>query len=356
MDMKAAALLLLFVQVAGKLGDTVRKASEPESADSDSHVVVQLQRVEGAKGSHFYVGNLKVGDPGQDFQMLFDTASGHVMVPHAACKSPACLKHRRFVPWHSSTAVDVNANGSAVAQHQRLVKGKALRDAVAVEFTQADLGEGVANAVLVRDEVCLGTEVSGKVCAQVDLMTAIKLEAELFNDMPYDGMLGLSMAGLSSGAHSVFFAQLMRSNRRLVPQFGLSLGAQSGELYLGGHDAKRLADPLTWFPVLHPEDGFWEVSVRGVRLGNLTLETCAKGCRGIVDTGASRLGVQAQNFQALHSALAKASPLVGGGCEGPDLEFDLGGFSLQLPVADYASGVSCEPQLGELQLDEKEFQ
>ena len=42
--------------------------------------------------------------------------------------------------------------------------------------------------------------------------------------------------------------------------------------------------------------------------------------------------------------------------QGPDLEFDLGGFSLQLPVADYASGVSCEPQLGELQLDEKEFQ
>ena len=33
-----------------------------------------------------------------------------------------------------------------------------MRDAVTVEFTQADLGEGKARAVLVHDNVCLGTE------------------------------------------------------------------------------------------------------------------------------------------------------------------------------------------------------
>ena len=40
----------------------------------------------------------------------------------------------------------------------------------------------------------------------------------------------------------------------------------------------------------HPQDGFWEVEVKAVRLGNLTLDHCAKGCRGIIDTGASRWG------------------------------------------------------------------
>ena len=42
-------------------------------------------------------------------------------------------------------------------------------------------------------------------------MAAIKMEDELFNAMPYDGMLGLSMAGLSSGTGCVFFKRLMDS-------------------------------------------------------------------------------------------------------------------------------------------------
>ena len=36
------------------------------------------------------------------------------------------------------------------------------------------------------------------------------------------------------------------------------------------------------------QDGFWEVAVKAVRLGNRTLDHCANGCRGIIDTGASR--------------------------------------------------------------------
>ena len=40
------------------------------------------------------------------------------------------------------------------------------------------------------------------------------------------------------------------------------------------------------------QDGFWEVAIQSVRLGNLTVHACAAphGCRGIIDTGASRLG------------------------------------------------------------------
>ena len=47
-----------------------------------------------------------------------------------------------------------------------------------------------------------------------------------------------------------------------------------------------------WFIAQTPDfvcqDGFWEVSVQAVRLGNRTVDSCESGCRGIIDTGASR--------------------------------------------------------------------
>mmetsp|Transcript_13702 Transcript_13702/g.25685 ORF Transcript_13702/g.25685 Transcript_13702/m.25685 type:complete len:408 (+) Transcript_13702:82-1305(+) len=337
------------------LGSTVLRTRTPEPQANDP-LVVRLQRVEGLHDSHFYVGKVFLGHPSpQEMQVLFDTASGHLLVPHTACRSHACKKHKRYSPWKSAKATDVNANGKPVKEGERLVKGQVTRDAVTVEFTQADLGEGAARAVLVHDDVCLGTEYGQKVCTGLDVMTAIKMDDELFEAMPYDGMLGLSMAGLSSGTGCVFFAQLMQSNPGFLPQFGLSLGAQSGEIFFGGHDSSRLAEPLRWFPVLHPDDGFWEVAVKQVRLGNLTLDACQPSCRGIVDTGASRLGVQEENFEAVRAALARGEALVGGGCKGADLEFDLGELTLKLRAEDYLAGAACTPQLGSLSLDPKEY-
>ena len=42
--------------------------------------------------------------------------------------------------------------------------------------------------------------------------------------------------GLSAETGSDFFSRLLASHDRMVPQIGLSLGAQSGELYLGHHE------------------------------------------------------------------------------------------------------------------------
>jgi len=357
-----ALVALAIPQVAADLGSKVLRGSGDSNAvpttpsTSSSPLVVRLQRIEGGSSSHFYVGKLSIGKPEpQELQVLFDTASGHVLLPHQSCKSKACKNHHSYSPSKSGTAIDINADGKPVQEGQRLAKGKVARDAVTVEFAQADLGNGTATAVLVRDNVCLGTEFSGQICTDVDVMAATNLQDKLFEDMPYDGMLGLGLGGLATETNCVFFNRLLETMPGLLPEFGLSLGAQSGEIYFGGHDTSRLAAPLEWFPVLHPLDGFWEVAVKAVRLGNLTVDSCSDGCRGIIDTGASRLGVQESSFSMVQKALARAVPLVGGGCQGADLEFDLGSLTVKLPVQDYASGVACEPQLGSLDLDPKDF-
>jgi len=354
-----ACAAVLAGQGAADLGSKVRKGTSDTSpkVEDKEPLIVRLQRVEANSETHFYVGKLSIGKPEpQVLQVLFDTASGHVLLPHHSCKSPACQKHRSYSPWKSATAMDINADGKPVQEGVRLVQGKVPRDAITVEFAQADLGDGVATSVMVRDQVCLGTEFGGQVCTDVDVMAAIELKDKLFDAMPYDGMLGLSMGGLATEINCVYFSRLMETTPGLLPQFGLSIGAQSGEIYFGGHDKSKLAAPLEWFPVLHPTDGFWEVEVKAIRLGNVTVDACTGGCRGIIDTGASHLGVQENNFENMKGALARAAaPQVGGGCQGPDLNFDLGSLTLTLRVADYAAGTACEPQLGPLDLDPQEF-
>jgi hypothetical protein len=295
-----------------------------------------------------YVGNITIGDPPQEFQVVFDTASGHVLLPHRACKSPACLEHRRYSKWESRTAADVGIDGNPVTSKD------GTRDGVTVEFTQADFGAGRAKGVCVRDWVCLGAAGRGQACADASIVAAVSLDDVPFRAMPQDGIIGLGLEALSSGPLLSFFERLADNNKDMLPHFGISFGDLDGEIHFGAHDRARIATPLQWFPVLRPEDGFWQIGIQAVLVGNVTVNACREGCRAIIDTGASSLGVQAKALPELQAALV-SSASTGGGCLGPDLSFDLGGMVLVLKPSDYATGHTCTPQLGSLDLEEPSF-
>jgi len=349
--------------VAGDLAAALRRSSPeapaalPADAPLSGSIVVPLRRVAAhvdeedapGAGASFYVGTVSVGHPAQVLDVSFDTASGHVLLPHRACRSAACLEHRRFSPWESTTAMDINMNGTAVRQGERLAQGDGVRDAVSLSYTQSDLGTGDAKGVLVRDSVCMA---SGA-CVDMAILAATSLDEEPFRAMPNDGIVGLGLESLAAGPLCSFLGRLFEGSKSVQPQFGIALGAESGELHFGGHDRAPLASPLQWFPVDHPDDGFWQVAIRAVRVGGVTVMDCEQGCHGIVDTGVSRLGVQKSNLAALTVALAASSSEVGG-CQGPDLTLDLGGMSLTLSAADYADD-ECHVQLGALDLEEPEY-
>lgn len=302
----------------------------------------------------FYIGVISVGLPPQRMRVMFDTASGHVLLAHRACKSRACVEHHRYSPWESSTAVDVNPGGDAVQAGVRLAKGPVNRSVVTVEFTQADLGQGQAQGVLVRDDVCLLPDsVSSQACASMAVLAATKEDDEPFRAMPHDGIVGLALEGLAAGQLSSFYERLMDSTHRLLPQFGLSLGPDGGKIIFGGHAEADLAGPIEWFPVLRPEEGFWQVRIEAIRVGNTTVDSCQSGCHGIIDTGSSSLGVPKRRLSKLLSSLSSTRS-ASGECEGPVLQLDLGGSFLELKAEDY-SGRSCEPEFGALDMDEPQF-
>lgn len=365
----ALTLVLAFPQPLGDLGAALRRRGYgggatpvPAVVPPSGPLVVQLERVEARAltGRHrhtrdsFYVGNISIGHPPQRLQVLFDTGSGHVLLPHRGCESPACLEHRRYSPWESSTAMDVNEEGGAVQTGTRLAQGPVNRTVVTVEFAQADLGSGAAKGVLVRDNVCLGSAAGGaQACASLAVLAATRLDDEPFRAMPHDGILGLALEGLGAGALSSFYERLMDGSQDLLPHFGLLMDSTRGEIIFGGHDHARLAAPLQWFPVASPEEGFWQVKIHSVRVGSVTVDECSAGCRGIIDTGSSSLGAQKDGLQKLLPRLKTASA-VSGKCRGPDLHLDLRGFVLVMTAEDY-TGTACEPELGLLDLDPKKF-
>jgi len=310
-----------------------------------------------ARDATFYVANISVGTPAQHLEVIFDTGSGHVLIPHKACKSEACLEHHHYSPWASSTAVDVNNDGKEVQMGNRLAKGQVNRSFAHLEFTQSDLGDGTAKGVLVREHVCMASCKKGrKACADLALLAATEEDYKPFAAMPADGIIGLGLEGLAVGALSSFFPRLLDGSKDMLPEIGFSLGTDGGELIFGGRSpTAALAAPLQWFPVVHPEDGFWEVEILSVRVGSTIIDTCQGGCRGIIDSASSHLGVQANRLEQMKSALATSLHSTMTACGGPDIQFEMqNGFALKLAAEDYSSA-DCVAELGSLDLQEPTF-
>jgi len=169
---------------------------------------------------------------------------------------------------------------------------------------------------------------------------------------PHDGIVGLGLPSLAATPSKSFINILTNVSVGLPHQFGLYFGATEGEIYFGGYNAEYLAAPLQWFPVVDPDMGYWQVAIRSVRVGNITVDACVDGCRAIVDTSVARVGVQATRLAKLRRSLT--SSFVSGTCQGPELEFDLGGLLVKLRPEDYADA-HCEPDLGPLDIKESEL-
>lgn len=310
-----------------------------------------------ATAKEFYVGRVIVGHPEpQELRVVFDTGSGQVLLPSTRCQSAACLEHAKYDPGTSATAQDVDLDDNGT-----LVQGVSGHDRPSmVVGLGSDLGDGEVEGHIIFDRFCLSSDGRSRLCADMGLVAATTMTDLPFRAMPHDGVVGLGLEGLAVNPAFNFLGRLAGDGESAAPadlrQFSLFLGSQSGELTFGGYDEKRLASPLEWAPVVEPDAGYWQVEIRGIRVGNTTLSACQDvSCRGIIDNGASQIGVPAAFGRELLAALGDHS------CTGgPDLHIDLGsddapGPTLTLRPEDYAGGgPTCSgPQISELDLPDE---
>lgn len=289
--------------------------------------------------SAFY-GTISLGDDqSQEFSMVFDTGSSQVIVPSSKCQSEACVKHRRFHRASSKSAVDIDSDGTEVADNQD-------RDTVSVGF-----GTGQVVGEFIKETACLGLG-SGTnrwdhahCMKDLKLISATEMSDKPFASFTFDGVIGL---GLPEGAinPSFSFLHMLSSHPAGIkdPHVGFYVDGRNGgnsEISFGGVNTKRLKSPLQWSKVLSPENGHWAIALKAVRVGGVALDVCGEeGCKAIVDTGTSHLGVPSSIHASLQQSLANRHPFQSiEDCRdstGPDLELDLGEFSIKLSAKEYS--------------------
>merc|ERR1711971_521090 len=180
--------------------------------------------------------------------------------------------------------------------------GPRQRDVIQVEF-----GTGDISGHLLQEIVCLSAAAGAAQpasatedpdillnrpaatrCVESGVVEALSMSDEPFQAFAFDGILGLGLDALALTPQFSFLSRLAVSvgdsspNAAMFAVFlskddpegdGMSV-AQPSELVLGGMDPSRYSGPLRWAPVESPGDGYWQLKLAAVRIGNQYLGSC----------------------------------------------------------------------------------
>jgi len=306
-----------------------------------------------------YFGELTVGDPPVTFTVVFDTGSGHLILPSTYCHSETCKVHTRYRRSMSHTAKDIDYDGTSVEPGQP-------RDQITISF-----GTGEVTGVFVEDTVCLGgdselkqalaeqedadgerNEGNGETkrpdgCVKLRMIAATDMSEDPFMSFNFDGVMGLGLDGLSQAPEFNLVDVMAKSEHRqtgAAPQtFSVFLGdseSEESEISFGGWKQEHLTGRLGWSSVVKPEEGHWMIQIKSLKIAGETIKFCDDGeCRAVVDTGTSLLSVPTGVFPELYEML-KHSAHRSGECGvagiGYDLDIELENFTVSLGPKDYA--------------------
>lgn len=322
------------------------KNEEHGGRSSDDVLVVKLKRhrvdEDDTTTRSAYYGTLMLGTPPMPYNVVFDTGSGHLVLPSAYCHSHICRNKKRYRPSTSSTSRDIQGDGT-------LAHKGASRDQITVSF-----GTGEVSGVFMEDHICMEmarniTLVRTAVdCMRMHFIGATEMSEEPFQFMDFDGILGLGLSDLSHSPKFSFvqaMGQVMRQRGNIHSgMFSIFLSSSPGhesEMAIGGWNEKWLSEELSWNAVLDGNMGHWIVGVRALRANGQTLDFCKKGCRAIVDTGTSLLAVPSAVFPDLFAGLRSKGDCLNSGFL---LEMDLDGYTISLGPHHIGRSRSVHPR------------
>lgn len=282
-----------------------------------------------------YYGEVSVGSPrSQTLRLVFDTGSGNLVLPGTECQSESCVKHTRYDRAASETARGVEPGGAAVPAGARARQSLVLR-----------YGSGTARGPVVSDRVCLTP--SEDTCVAMRMVVAEQMSPEPFLHLAADGILGLQPGPSTLNGGLNFLAQMQEQHPDILPRFAVFLARDSNQstISFGGYDETYAAAAFHWAPVAAPGDGYWQLQVKAVRIGDTIIDDCGgAGCRAILDSGSSHLRAPVSLARAMSALMSRPAPLGASlqagtaDCSaepGPTLHYDFEGFSISVPASDY---------------------
>jgi saccharopepsin len=275
-----------------------------------------------------YFGLVEVGTPRQGFSVVFDTGSGNLIVPGSNCNSQACKVHQRFSMSQSSTAKEVNCDGSDVPDGY-------LPDEITITF-----GTGSVTGRCLQDKICLGSA-----CTQGNFISAVDESSQPFAAFDFDGVLGLALPNMAQGDSFSMMQRLSKASSLRKPLFSVFLSdsdAETSEITFGEIRKEHMASELFWVPITGTA-GYWEVKIEDITIDDEKQGIC-KDCRVAVDTGTSQLAGPTSLVEKMEK-LVDVQRDCGNFHQLPELGFIIGEKVLSLSPSQYVeklSPKSCE--------------
>uniref|UniRef100_A0A7N8XVS2 renin n=1 Tax=Mastacembelus armatus TaxID=205130 RepID=A0A7N8XVS2_9TELE len=263
-----------------------------------------------------YFGEIRIGFPGQTFNVVFDTGSANLWVPSQSCSpfSTACFIHNRYDGSKSQTYVE-NGTGFSIQYASGNIRGFLSEDVVVV---------GGIPVVQVFAE-------------------ATSLSAMPFIFAKFDGVLGMGYPNMAIDGITPVFDRIISQHVLEEEVFSVYYSRDpkhtpGGELVLGGRDSNYYTGKFNYVDTR--ELGKWEVTMKGVSVGT-ELMFCAEGCTAMIDTGSSYITGPASSVSALMKAIGAQLDESGYNvnCDTvktlPRVSFHMGGQEYSLTREDY---------------------
>jgi len=273
-----------------------------------------------------YWGSITVGQPPQHFKVIFDTGSGNLIVPSSECTVPGCKPHHKY---------QRNASRTSMAVQNEKGEGNA----------EISFGTGQIAGDFFRDSMCIGESL----CIDSSFIAADRESTEPFQEIPFDGIMGLGFKDLSMGEGFNIVDDLYAKGQLPDGQisFYLTDGGDS-EVTFGGYKSEYLASDIVWAPV--KKESYWQVSIDDITFDNTPKNLCPNGCEVAVDTGTSMLAGPSDLVDKLSSMLGAKED-----CSNykslPKLGFQIGDRVLNLKPDDYMDSSSSDCSFSLMALD-----
>jgi len=272
-----------------------------------------------------YFGEVGIGSPAQSFKVIMDTGSSNLWVPSSACRSIACIVHKRYDNSASSTYIP---NGTAL---------------------DLAYGSGSCDGILSIDTVTM----QDAVIRQQTFGEMTHEGSVSFIAGRFDGILGLGFPNLAADGVTPVFQNMVSQGIVDNAAFYTFLNRDpssplGGEIAWGAPNPAHQGGDFTYVPL--SREGYWQVHIDGMGLST-GASVCEYGCEGIVDTGTSLFAGPKKEVEKIQNAIG-ATPIAAGeysvDCDSipnlPSFNITLNGIQFELTGKDYVLEVSAGGQ------------
>ena len=261
-----------------------------------------------------YFGVVKIGNPPQEFQVIFDTGSSNLWVPKVGCThcgNPFFGKKNKYDE-DASSSYKEDGSDFEIMYGSGSVKGY---------FSLDD--------VLLADDIVINEQKFAEVTDAGGLGMAYSLGK-------FDGILGMGFTSISVGGAPTVFENAIKQNKVDQPIFAFYLGDNGpGELTFGGYDASKFEGELKYVKL--DEATYWQISLDAISSGDYHKQADDK-ITAIVDSGTSLITGPKKEIAKLAEAVGAKANIMGEytiDCSKvndiPNIVFTIGGTDYAIP-------------------------